>query len=220
MKELLEKFVKKPLDFIDSGELFKKGFFFIFKLLAILVVGFGLYTLVVGIGPHFNRILQMDGFFIVRSILVFIITLVISLGCFVALGLIFWKNGDDFKDTPYSGLALIVAKVLKIVGQMAAVLYGALGINIFISTLFSGTPFGLSFSTIANVLPPNPLTMFMQANYMAQDIGQYFENLLGGVIALVVSIVVMFVVLAVFYLLAELYEIILSFLLRKKVFKD
>ena len=220
MKELLNKFVKRPLDFVDSGELFKKGFFLIFKLLALLTVGFGLYTIITQLGPYFGNVTRGDVFFIIRSIIVFILTLITSLACFIGLGLIFWKNGDDFKETPYNGLALIVAKILKITGQLLALVYGIIGTNIFISVLFAGAPFGISITSIKGLIPKNPLMAFMGAAYYSETAGQYFNNLLGGLIAFAISIVAMFVILAVFYLLAELWEILLSFLLRKKVFKD
>lgn len=57
--------------------------------------------------------------------------------------------------------------------------------------------------------------------FSVNDIGSYFDFLLNiGVLGgLLVSIIGSFAALAVFYFLAEIYEIVLYFLLRKQLFK-
>ncbi|MBN2445040.1 MAG: hypothetical protein JXJ04_27035 [Spirochaetales bacterium] len=131
MKALYEKFIVKPLGLIDSGDVFKKGFFFIFKLLAIAIWVVGIVNIIMALGSYFKFYGQMDAFLVVRSIIVFIVTFVLSLAAYAVMGFIFWKSGDDFKSNEYNGIALIASKFIKIVGQLSAVILIVLGLNNF-----------------------------------------------------------------------------------------
>ena len=225
MKELYENFVKKPLNMVDSGDLFKKGFFLILKLLAIATVVFGLYSIISSFGNYFNSFKGMGGFLIIRSILTFIFTFIISLVAYLAIALIFWKYGDDFKNEEYSGIALISSRFIKMIGQIIAVLCLSIGVTFLFTAIFAGRP----FIPFLSLLQPFVKLFFGQASgFLAglgfaagiRSAGDYFLNLLRlGVLGFVGSVILSFAFLVIFYLFAELYEIVLCFLLRKQVFK-
>jgi hypothetical protein len=227
MKELYDLLIEKPISMVDSGEVFKKGFFLVFKLLAIATGIFGIYTIIVNLtggNGYFASFGRMDGFLVFRSVVTFIITLLISLATFFVIGLIFWKSGDDFKNKEYNGLALIASRLLKIYGQVLAVLFVSLGLVCFFTAIIAGKPYFPVIDLLAPVLvfagPARGFFGLLYSGFSVTTFGDYMNTLLNlGLLGLIAGVVCAFIALVVTYFLAEIYEIVLYFLLRKQIFK-
>jgi len=216
MKELYTKFVKKPLEMVDSGELFKKGLFLTFKIAAIAFVLFGLYMCISGLFGdygYFNSLRGADGFLMIRCIVTFLITFVISLATFLVLGIILWYQGDNIKER-YDGVVFLPSRFFKIIGQLIAVVVISSGLINFIASLFAGIPY--SQINILNYFLPTNISILgmaqMQRFSIPNNAIAYFSNLLFiGLLGLVFSVIIAFLSVIVTYILANLYEIFVRF---------
>jgi hypothetical protein len=217
MKELYEKFVKKPLSMVDSGDLFKNGLNLVFKLAALALILFGLYVCISGLFGdygYFNQIKGADGFLMVRCILTFLITFIISLATFVAIGLILWYQGDDIKEN-YDGIIFLPSRFIKIIGQIIAVSLVATGLITLISALFAGLAYS-KIDAFQQFIPgpiANIIGMLIGGNLaVPPDFLAYLKSLLFiGILGLIAILIAAFIVLIIAYIFAYLYEIGVKF---------
>jgi hypothetical protein len=220
MKELYEKFVKKPISMVDSGELFKNGLNLILKLAALALVLFGLYVCISGLfgdSGYFNLIKGADGFLTIRCIVTFLITFCISLLTYVAIALVLWYQADDIKEN-YDGIILLPSRFFKIFGQIVAVALISLGLINFVAALFAGVPFA-RVGIIQQFIPKElgglmGLMGLSQQGGLAMppDLLAYLQNLLFvGILGLVASVIIAFLVIIIFYIIARGYEILVKF---------
>ena len=85
MQAMYEKHVKSLLSQLDTGDFFKKGLRLVFKVAAIAIVAYGLFSCVYGlIGSkgYFAYYKGATGAMIARSIITFLFTFIISLATF------------------------------------------------------------------------------------------------------------------------------------------
>lgn len=235
---MYSRFVTNPLNGLDDGSFFKKGFYYIVKLASIGIVIWGFYLIfadMFGSAGYFKSLKGMDVWPMIRSLLFFLTNIIISALAVMWLTSVLWKRSEEFKEVDYNGIPLIIPRFIKLIGQLVAIVIvtGALTLaaaHIFVTVPVNYFPLQEIFERILN----NPVSTHPEIMNFTSSLpeftlyaapvdgfGDYIKTFLfnGAIWNIVKGIILAFLNLAVFYFIAEIFEIIIHFLIRKQLFK-
>lgn len=228
--ELNKTLFTKGLGSLDSspGQLFKNMFYYIFKVLAIGVFIYGLFLLISGMfgkTGYFSMLRTLDTFELIRSIICFVITFFISALIFFSIGLILWKRANSFKSFEYNGTILLFPRLIKSFGEIIAILPISAALISFFAIILSAIPYapieplsqlmGGTGSSIMNHFVGNTFSAIFIDN-----INDYFKLLFqGGFLGLITGFLLSIGALFGSYTIAELFELLIYFLIRKPINK-
>jgi hypothetical protein len=234
---MYSKFVTNPLNGLDDGSFFKKGFYYIVKLASIGIVIWGFYLIfsdMFGSTGYFKTLKGMEVWPMIRSILFFLTNVIISALAVMWLTSVLWKRSEEFKEVDYNGVPLIIPRFIKLIGQLVAVVIIAFAVTIAAAHIFvipiNYFPLEEIFARIMN----NPVSThedilaftssLPEISYYTGPVdgfGDYIKTFLfnGAIWNIIKGIILAFLNLAVFYFIAEIFEIIIYFLIRKQLFK-
>lgn len=225
---LYSKLIAKPLDTLDqqTGRIFKNIFYFVFKLASIGIAIYGAYLLVSGLlgkTGYLTMLRSLDSFDLVRSIICFIFTFTISAAMFFSIAAIFWKRANDFKTRDFGGAVFLFPRFVKILGEAVAVIPISAALISFFAIMLSAIPYAPieSLGNLAGSIGSTMVNEFIGNTFAAvfiETASDYFQLLIDGFIGLIVGFFMSIGVLFGTYILAELFEIIIYFLIRKPLY--
>ncbi|HPW65700.1 MAG TPA: hypothetical protein PLY32_01115 [Salinivirgaceae bacterium] len=227
MTKVFESLIKKPLKQLDNstGKVFKISFFYIFKFLAVVVVALGLYLIVSGLFGKTGYFAMLRGYFsgfeLTRSIICFILTLALNFIMFFAVAGVLWYRANDFKTYEFNNVLFIFPRLIKIFGEAIFLLPAIASTISFIAILFAAIPYAPieGLISITGGFSTNLINSFIGNTFSAmfvQNFHDYISLLFsGGLIGLITGFALSFAILLGTYMLAEFFEIIFKFLMRK-----
>ena len=176
-------FVPQLLTLLSHGTFFRKLFFYLFRVTAVISALMGL-VICAGI---LTAALRLPGIALIGAFLFIAFAAV----AFYAAAHIYWLRAVDIRNLPDGPLTMtpIVAIMLRTVGEVFAVVISVLSIGLFVLFLLAGQEAG----TIASEVPGIPRGLAGGGN-----------PFLAGLIIMAFGIILAMVQLAYFYLLAEL----------------
>jgi len=221
-------FIDQLLDELDGGKVFQRACAWLFRLSA---VGFVLTSLLFFVTATFGSDSWFNGFgdFTIwvktRYIVSFPIMLAISLLIPITITLILLRRARDIESRQYSGLVAIWLRVIKVAGEVLVVIPVVQSLVVLEAKVFQVrvyNPFFLDWSSLFRPLRAmvGAISQFGQSSYGygAMTVGQYFRIIGGGAVAVIGTVAVCFGVLVLFYLVAEIGELLYFFLLRRPAF--
>lgn len=215
IKNIYNKYIDKPLSYIDEGPFFAKGFYYFFLLLTagILLGGIGLIIFsAVNVIEMYG---YMDIFPIIRSVIGSIISLIISLITIVGLALIFFKRSSDLNKESFSGglvkyyFYTINPVLQKIFGECMAFIVLMSSIIGFFGALLNASilnPFFIVSAPIMEIAGGGSMSYY-GGDF---DFGAYLTMLGISLAMIFVSIVLAFLILVLTYLQIEIYIYVLN----------
>lgn len=226
------KLVANPLNAMDRPDYFKKGWKAILTLSSIIVFCYGVYALIANLFGDYGYIADlkdMDTFPMIRSIIASLFSFVLSgVVIFVMAGFL-WKRANDLREMEDNALMYIVTRLFKLVGEMGAIVSVSLGFLGFIAVLFVAQPYWPVAELLDAAFQGNYhfMKMFGLPNLFEHvgsfssvpyidGFGDYCKAFfMNGLLGIVFGFIIAFVNLFVFYLLADIIEVIFNFLTRK-----
>jgi hypothetical protein len=237
MDNMYSRFVSNPLNGLDDGSFFKKGFYYIVKLASIGIVIWGFYLIfsdMFGSTGYFKSLKGMDVWPMIRSILFFLTNVIISALAVMWLTAVLWKRSEEFKEVDYNGIPLIIPRFIKLIGQLVAVVVIVHALTIAAAHVFVTQAGYYPLQEIFAQIMNNPVSTYPDVvsftsslpdfSYYAAPVdgfGDYIKTFLfnGAIWNVIKGIILAFFNLAIFYFIAEIFEIIIHFLIRKQLFK-
>ena len=209
LEKLYNKFIDKPLDFVDKGLFFNKGIYYYFMLLSAGILIGGLYFVFSSIPGYIDYLKRIEVLYIILEVVASLITFVISIVAVCGLTLLFYKRSNDLLKKDFNGLLEYIYKeinpmVIKTYGECLAFITIVSSLITFIGALF----YAMSF---------NPLNTIQYSMMSALDLpagggslfgvyGNYFENLLNAIIGILSSSLIAFSILIATYIFVEVYH--------------
>lgn len=225
---IYNKIISQPLDSLDkqSGKIFKSIFYYIFKISALGVGIYGAYLLITGLygkTGYFTMLRSLNTFEYTRSIACFILTFAISATMFYAVSAILWKRANDFKTREFGGAIFLFPRFLKIMGETIAIVPISAALISFLAIIFSAIPYAPieTLGNLAGSIGSNMINEFIGNTFSAifiETAADYFKLLADGFIGLISGFFMSVGVLFGTYIIAELFEIIIYFLIRKSLY--
>jgi uncharacterized membrane protein YhaH (DUF805 family) len=222
------KVVTKPLDNLDqkAGKVFKNIFYFVFKLAAVGIAIYGIYLLVTGLlgkTGYLTMLRSLDDFELIRSLICFVITFLISLGLFLGIAAIFWKRANDFKEKDFGGAIFLFPRFIKTIGEAVAILPVTAALISFFAIILAAIPYAPieSLGNMAGGIGSSMINEFVGNTFAAvfiETASDYFKLLGDGFIGLVMGSFMSIGILFGTYIFAELFEIIIYFFIRKPLY--
>ncbi len=219
---------------LDDGSLFHRGFFLCLVACGVLFVLAESFLLVAGLFgekgyfPTLKALFDDSAFFALRSIIASLLTLAVSAAGLAAMLWITWKRASDIRKSEYQGITVIVTRVIKLVGELAAIVPVVVSTNIFLGLIFLTGPYGHPFGRLPKLVYQPLVQPFLSVLKITHDIGlggrvgsfgEYLLScLLGGVLTLLAGLLVAFVIVVGCYWLAELVGIVHGFLIHRPLF--
>lgn len=238
MDNMYTRFVTNPLNGLDDGSFFKKGFYYIVKLASIGIAIWGFYLIIAymfGDSGYFKSLKDMEVWPMIRSLLYFLTNIVISALAVMWMTSVLWKRSEEFKEVDYNGVPLIIPRFVKLIGQLVSVVFVTTTVSVAFAHLFVVPPYVyFPMEEIYAYILNNPITTYPDVqDFMASlpeisnnittvdGFGHYMQDFFldGAIWNVVKGILIGFLNLAVFYFIAEIFEIIIYFLIRKQLFK-
>lgn len=216
MKQITSLFTDKPIQIIEKEDFFKKGFRYIFLFGAAVVAIFAIYSVISGSVDFFGFFSNLTAWQIIRSIILFFLCLIVSILAFALIVGILWKRAETIISEK-SNIVDLVPRVLKTLGEVLAVFPLTIAFIALFTGITAGVPFIpiLSLSSFFSAFSMFELSVAMSGIGVSGFTG-YFEQLFViGLIPFVSGIIFSFLNIAIFYLLAELYKIVVAFLRRE-----
>ncbi|ALO14158.1 hypothetical protein [Salinivirga cyanobacteriivorans] len=225
---LYSKLIAKPLDSLDqqTGKIFKNLFYFVFKIASLGIAIYGAYLLVSGLlgkTGYLTMLKSLDSFDLVRSIICLIFTFTISAGMFFSISAIFWKRANDFKTREFGGAVFLFPRFIKILGEAIAVIPVSAALISFFAIILSAIPYAPieSLGNLAGSIGSTMVNEFIGNTFAAvfiETASDYFQLLTDGFIGLITGFFMSIGVLFGTYIIAELFEIVIYFLIRKPLY--
>ncbi len=225
---LYKKVIAKPLDSLDqqTGSIFKNLFYFVFKIASLGVAIYGAYLLISGLmgkTGYLTMLKSLDSFDLVRSIICFIFTFTISAAMFFSVAAIFWKRANDFKTREFGGAVFLFPRFIKTFGEAIAVVPISAALISFFAIILSAIPYAPieSLGNLAGSIGSTMVNEFIGNTFAAifvETASDYFKLLIDGFIGLITGFFMSIGVLFGTYILAELFEIVIYFLIRKSLY--
>ncbi|HKK59257.1 MAG TPA: hypothetical protein VJ937_07250 [Salinivirga sp.] len=225
---LYSKLIAKPLDSLDqqTGKIFKNLFYFVFKIASLGIAIYGAYLLVSGLlgkTGYLTMLKSLDSFDLVRSIICLIFTFTISAGMFFSISAIFWKRANDFKTREFGGAVFLFPRFIKILGEAIAVIPISAALISFFAIILSAIPYAPieSLGNLAGSIGSTMVNEFIGNTFAAvfiETASDYFQLLTDGFIGLITGFFMSIGVLFGTYIIAELFEIAIYFLIRKPLY--
>ena len=94
LEKLYNKFIDKPLDFVDKGLFFNKGIYYYFMLLSAGILLGGLYFVFSSIPGYIDYPKRIEVLYVILEVVASLITFVISIVAVCGLTLLFNKSLD------------------------------------------------------------------------------------------------------------------------------
>lgn len=213
MEKLKNLFIQKPSSYVEKPGFFKKGFEYLLRIVAFGLLAYGMYAIIANIIDYFDYFGSMDAWQIIRAIFMIIISMLICVIGYLFMAGMAWKRADDIKNDVNDNLVDIVPLILKAAGEITAIFILIIGVLNFFAGVLAVLPlfpfadvYNL-FDTLSQVGLPNSII-----GIGVDSFKEYMTQLgVGGIGGLVLSILLAFINLAILYLAAELYKIILTF---------
>lgn len=225
---LYSKLIAKPLDSLDqqTGKIFKNLFYFVFKIASLGIAIYGAYLLVSGLlgkTGYLTMLKSLDSFDLVRSIICLIFTFTISAGMFFFISAIFWKRANDFKTREFGGAVFLFPRFVKILGEAVAIIPISAALISFFAIILSAIPYAPieSLGNLAGSIGSTMVNEFIGNTFAAvfiETASDYFQLLTDGFIGLITGFFMSIGVLFGTYIVAELFEIVIYFLIRKPLY--
>ena len=215
IKNIYNKYIDKPLTYIDEGPFFAKGFYYFFMLLTAGVLLGGIGSIIFSAIDIIEMYEYMDILPIIRSIIGSLISAIISLITIVGLALIFFKRSSDLNKEGFSGglvkyFYYTISTVLtKIFGECIAFLVLMSSIIGFFGALFNASiinPFSIVTAPIMQMTGGGSMG-FYGGDF---DFGAYLSMLGISLAMIFVSILIGFLILVITYLYIEIYLYVLN----------
>ncbi|MDA3865794.1 MAG: hypothetical protein PF489_03475 [Salinivirgaceae bacterium] len=226
---LYNRLIAGPLESLDRepGHFFKNIFYFIFKISSIGIAIYGAYLLVTGLygkTGYFTMLRSLDSFEYVRSIICFVLTFAISASMFFVVAAIFWKRATDFKSKDFGGAVFLFPRFIKIIGEAVAIVPISAALISFFAIILSAIPYAPieALGNLAGSVGSNMVNTFVGNTFAAifiESASDYFKLLADGFIGLVSGFIMSVGILFGTYIFAELFEMIIYFLIRKPLYK-
>lgn len=228
MKNLFAKFVDKPLNFIDSGNFFKKGLHYYLILISVGILIGGVYTIITGLfgdGGYVDQMEFTESGIKVRSYIASIFTFLISLASVVVVALIFYKRANDLQKKEYSGILQYLYKdffptIIKIYGESLAILPIFLSLITFFSVLLVGIPFSPIDEISRSMFGYAQLDFMSDAMsssnpFSVDDFGDYIESFLKvGIGGFFTSLILSFSMLIITHIALEVYGYLVKIIIN------
>lgn len=225
---LYSKIITQPLDSLDkqTGSIFKNIFYYVFKISALLIGFYGAYLLITGLygkTGYFTMLRSLNSFEYIRSIICFVITFIISAAMFYGIAAIFWKRATDFKTREFGGAIFLFPRFIKILGEAVAIIPISAALISFFAIIFAAIPYAPleSLGNLAGSIGSGIINEFIGNTFSAifiETATDYFKLLTDGFIGLFSGIFMSIGILFGSYIIAELFEIIIHFLIRKPLY--
>jgi hypothetical protein len=219
---------------LNDGRFFHRGFYVCLLVGGALVVAIMAFRLFAGFfgttGYYATLVKVFDDapFFGVRSIVATALTLTTSLAGLAGMFWIILRRATEMRHSEYQGLTAVLTRVIKLTGEVIAVVPLVAGTNLFISLLFLARPLGIPFERVLftpfNDIVEPMITGIRAAQSFLSDAGmgwitRYLTlSVLGGLLAIVCSALLSFAVLVAYYWVAEVIGIIHGFLIHRPMF--
>ena len=220
MKEKIEKmynkFIDKPLDFVDKGLFFNKGIYYYFMLITVGILIGGLYFVFSSIPDYIDYLKRLEVIYVILEVFASLITVVISIVAVCGLTLLFYKRSNDLLKKDFNGLLEYIYKeispmAIKTYGECLALITIVTAVISFIGALFYAASFN----------PLNPIQSGMMVGIDSPSAvgifggyGNYFNNLLNASIGLLTSSLIAFSILVVSYISVEVYHYIVKIIVN------
>lgn len=226
------KLVANPLNAMSKPDYFKKGWKAILTLSSIIVFCYGVWLLfaeLFGDYGYIKSLKNMEVFPMIRSIVASLLSFALSgVVIFVMAGFL-WKRANDLRESEDNALMYIVTRLFKLIGEMAAIWPIALAFYTFISVVFVADPYmplgmlqegtgELYYRAMKGIFDFNLLEMagYESGYYIINDFGDYCKHFFTtGLLGIIKGFIIAFINLFVFYLLADVIEVVFNFLTRK-----
>lgn len=200
-----EVFMGRFLRSISDGDLFKKVFAIILRVVAIIVALGGLYLWI----RLWGAIFDVGGFFPVVGGIIFQIILIITIAMVTH---VVWLRAETVAGLPQADFTVIpIASILlKLTGEVYVSLFVPLSIAGGVGIWFGGGNFMYYVSRYVDFLPRLPL------DFLRGGGGTF----LGGLFFMVGGIVTAFLSLVFFYLLAEILVVTVDIARNLKITRE
>lgn len=226
------KLVANPLNAMDRPDYFKKGWKAILTLSSIIVFCYGVYLLIAELFGEYGYISSLSG----MGALDITLSIVASLFSFVLSGVVIfvmagflWKRANDLREMEDNALMYIVTRLFKLTGEMGAISAVAMGFYGFIAVTFVTEPYwpvaellGSANDAMYYALKPVGLPNVMEMGSMVggapyiDGFGDWCKAFfMNGLLGIVFGFIIAFINLFIFYLLADIIEVVFNFLTRK-----
>jgi len=172
---------------------------------------------------YLTMLKSLDSFDLVRSIICLIFTFTISAGMFFSISAIFWKRANDFKTREFGGAVFLFPRFIKILGEAIAVIPISAALISFFAIILSAIPYAPieSLGNLAGSIGSTMVNEFIGNTFAAvfiETASDYFQLLTDGFIGLITGFFMSIGVLFGTYIIAELFEIAIYFLIRKPLY--
>lgn len=229
---MLPALVNGALTDLDGGRIFQRAYAFLLRLTCVAVA---LASLVFFWVRTFGKESWFDGFTMlttwtkIRSVVGAPLMLAVSLLIPVVVILILLRRARELKAAPYSGLVAIWLRLIKVMGEVLVVAPIVASVVQLLATLLQLRPYNPFFFDWSRQLGPlrdlwDAFSQIMSdlgfAGYGEMTVSRYLQAAAGSVVGVLVVTVWCFGILVLFYLVAELGEIVYYFLLRKPAFQE
>lgn len=219
-------FYDKTLESISSGNFFQKGFYYFLRTIAVLFAIGAVYSIFSELFEaygYYEKLYQRTQqgahwFLFTRGLLVSILSLGVSLILVLGISYHLWKRAGDIRDSPFRGLFSILIQFVKYAGELVAMVPIPTVLILFFSVLFVAPPFIPEMFDWFFKAQPGMIDFLQSPTILYNSIdsfGTYLKSILavlfGGALSAVLSI---FIILFLFYLIAEILEVLLHFFLR------
>lgn len=216
MKQITSLFTDKPIQIIEKEDFFKKGFRYLFLFGAILTALFAIYSIINGVVDYFDIFSYLTAWQIIRSIVLFFLSLIISVLAFALIVGILYKRAETMLSEKPDILDLL-PRILKTLGELLAVFPLTIGFIALFTGITAGVPFLpiLSMADLFSAFSMFDLS-FALSGIGASGISGYFNQLfMIGIIPFISGIIFSFLNIVIFYLFAELFKLVVKFLRRE-----
>lgn len=210
MEKIFGLFSEKPISMIEKEDFFKKGFRYLFLFIAAVLVIMGIISIIGGAINYFDFFSNLTAWQIIRSLLLFAICLIITILSIAFMAGILWKRSKTMLEES-NNIVDLVPRILKTFGEVIAVLPISTGIIALFTAIFAVIPFFPILNMAESFIPIN--MMQLQSGLGVSGFVAYFEQLaMFGIAPLCLGIIFSFLNIALMYLLAELFKLIVAFL--------
>ena len=221
LRKLFDQMVSEPQRMLDSGALFQRGFYNIVRLISILVGLYGAYLIVselFGGNGYIDKMTDLPAFPMVRSIFCSLITLLISVATIAWMTGILWNRSRNFKEIENGSVIDILPRFIRLIGETLAVLPLSAALISFIAILLAAYPYAPieAFYDVSKDFEfVDGMVGKIENGVRIDEFDDYIDGLSNGLLGLVLGIIYSFTILVIYYLIAQVWEILVRFFRRQ-----
>ena len=226
--DTIRTLVMNPLNQLDTGRVFHRGTELLLRLAAIawvLVAAKGIFS---GVGTWWNQVSAMETMPMMASMVCGVLTLGIALFAVFAVYTIITTRTDAMKASGFHGVLAIPPRLFRMMGEVAAVAPVLIAMSAFVATVTTGTPIGVvevwggsgaAVSWMIDMFAPlADLSAWANGSFaMSGWTGMmaYMESVFYGVLGVIGGAGISVLTVAMWYAMAELWDLGLGFLKRR-----